>query len=276
MALSAAWMFFVHLFTSKRPMFDRVLLANRNLLTGLGFMLIVGVLMLATMALLPPMLQSLYGYPVLDTGLLLVVRGIGMVGSMYVAGVLTARGVDPRYLVGAGLAIAAVSLWEMTGWTLMMGASHFVVTGLIQGLGLGLIFIPLNIIAFATLPPSYRTDGSSLMNLFRNLGGSIGISIVTALLARNIQTSHVELGERITGFSLSSIDPSIASAIGAAGQTVTAMMNAEVTRQAAMIAYLDNFKLMMILTLLAIPLVVLLKRPTGAAPLKAGADAMGH
>ena len=142
LAASAAWMFGAHLFTARNPMFDRSLFANRNLMTGIFFMLVTGVLMMATMALLPPMLQTLFGYPVLDTGLLLVPRGVGIVMSMAVAGRLIARGVDPRILVGSGLAIAAATLWEMTTWTLMMGASRFVVTGLIQGVGLGLIFIP--------------------------------------------------------------------------------------------------------------------------------------
>lgn len=242
-------------------MFDRDLLRNRNLLTGLGFMLVVGVLMMATMALLPPMLQSLFGYPVLDTGVLLMPRGIGIVISMAIAGQLVQRGFDTRYLIGGGLVIAAWSLYDMTEWTLVMGTSPFVITGFIQGIGLGLIFIPLNITAFATLAPRYRTEGSSLMNLCRNIGASVGISMVTALLARNIQTSHMELGGHVTSQSFDAVDPTMGSLLGSAGQTMAALLNAEVTRQAAMIAYLDDFKLMMILTAAAIPLVLLLRRP---------------
>jgi DHA2 family multidrug resistance protein len=149
----------------------------------------------------------------------------------------------------------------MTGWTVEMGSAPFIITGLTQGVGLGLIFIPLNIIAFATLPQHYRTEGSSLMNLFRNIGASAGISVVTALLARNIQTNHQVLGGHITGYSLSSIDPSIASLFGSAGESVTALIDATVNQQAAMIAYLDDFKLMMFLTAAALPLVLLLRRP---------------
>jgi DHA2 family multidrug resistance protein len=217
--------------------------------------------MMATMALLPPMLQSLFGYPVLDTGILLMPRGIGIVISMAVAGQAIQRGADPRLLVGTGLAIAAWSLWDMTQWTLVMGTTPFIVTGFIQGIGLGLIFIPLNIAAFATLPPRYRTDGSSLMNLARNIWASVGISMVTALLGYNVQASHQDLGANLTSSSFSAIDPAMSSILGPTGQPLLMLMNAEVTRQAAMIAYLDDFRLMMILTLLAIPLVVLLKRP---------------
>jgi DHA2 family multidrug resistance protein len=260
-ALSAAWMFGVHLFTGKNPMFERSLFANRNLLTGIGFMIVIGVLMTASLALLPPMLQSLFGYPVLETGILLMPRGIGIVASMAVAGRLMKQNVDPRLLVGGGLIIAAYSLWDMTGWTIEMGSTPFIVTGLVQGVGLGLIFIPLNIMAFGTLPPHQRTEGASLMNLSRNIGGSVGISAVTVLLARNLQTNHAELGAHITAGGLTGADPLVSSILGGSTDAALAMADGIVNQQAAMIAYLDDFKLMMILTMAAIPLVLLLKRP---------------
>ncbi|OYY72672.1 DHA2 family efflux MFS transporter permease subunit [Sphingomonas sp. 28-63-12] len=271
-ALCAATMFAIHVTTADQPMFDRELLRNRNLLTALGFMLVVGVLMMATMALLPPMLQTLFGYPVFDTGILLMPRGIGIIISMAVAGQAIQRGTDPRYLVGGGLIIAAWSLWDMTQWTLVMETTPFIVTGFIQGIGLGLIFIPLNISAFGTLAAAYRTEAASLLNLARNIGASVGISMVTAILGYNIQSAHQDLGSHVTASSISSVDPSMSSILGGTGQTVMAMINAEVNRQAAMIAYLDDFRLMMILTILAIPLVLLLKRPAS----KPAADDTPH
>ena len=275
-ALSAAWMFGAHLVTAKEPMFPRALFRNRNLVTGIGFMFVVGVLMMATMALLPPMLQSLFGYPVLDTGLLLVPRGVGIVITMAIAGRLIGRAADPRWLVGTGLAIAAGTLWIMTGWTLEMGAREFVWVGFVQGLGLGLVFIPLNITAFGTLPPSLRTEASSLMNLSRNIGGSIGISLVTALLGANIQRGHEELGARLPDIGVTGSDPIVSAVIGGGTDQVLAIANGIVNQQAAMIAYLNDFVLMMVLTIGALPLVLLLKRPRGASPAKADADAMGH
>ena len=265
-ALGAAWLFFVQLLTAKNPMFDRALFLNRNLLTGIGFMLVIGVLMTATLALLPPMMQTLYGYPVLDAGILLMPRGIGIVASMYVAGQLMKRQVDPRLMVGGGLLIAAWSLYDMTGWTIEMSAQPFIVTGLIQGIGLGLVFIPLNIMAFGTLSPHYRTEASSLMNLSRNIGGSVGISVVTALLARNIQTSHSELGQHIPDPGLVANDPVASSLTGGSTDAALAIADGIVNAQAAMIAYLDDFKLMMILTLCAVPLVLLLRRPAPPKP----------
>ena len=269
-ALGAAWMFFVQLFTARKPMFERSLFMNRNLLTGIGFMPVLGVLMTATLALLPPMLQSLYGYPVLTAGILLMPRGIGIVASMYVTGQLMKRNIDPRLLVGAGLLTAAWSLWDMTGWTIDMGATPFIVTGIVQGVGLGLMFIPLNLMAFATLSPHQRTEGASLMNLARNIGGSVGISMVTVLLSRNIQTSHAELVAHIPDPGIVASDPVVSSVTGGATDTILTIADGLVNQQAAMIAYLDDFKLMMILTLLAIPLVFVLKRPP---PPKAGEHA---
>lgn len=265
-AFVALWMFAVHLFTAKRPMFDRDLFKNRNLVTGLAFMIVVGIVMMATMALLPPMLQRIYGYPVLDTGILLMPRGFGVVFSMFLAAQLTQRGFDPRICVGVGFVIAAGSLYEMTTWTIMMGREQFVISGLIQGLGLGLVFMPLNQMAFATLPPHYRTEGSSLMNLMRNIGASVGISAVTALLARNIQTSHADLAQHVTPDMVAGYDISMVQRFGAAADTVMSMIDAEVNRQAAMIAYLDDFWAMAIVTAISVPLVFFLKKPPRPTP----------
>ncbi|WP_425229797.1 DHA2 family efflux MFS transporter permease subunit [Sphingomonas sp.] len=276
-AVSAAWMFGAHLVTAREPMFDRALFANRNLVTGLFFMLVVGVIMMASMALLPPMLQNLFGYPVMDTGLLLVPRGVGIVVTMWVAGRLIARGTDPRIMVAVGLVIATITLWQMTGWTLQMGAREFVIVGFVQGLGLGLVFIPLNIMAFATLSQRSRTEGSSLMNLSRNIGASVGISVVTALLGAGIQRNHEELGARLPDLGVTGSDPIVAAITGTTTDQVLAVANGIVNQQAAMIAYLNDFAVMMALTACAIPLVLVLRRPKlGGAPATSAADAMGH
>jgi DHA2 family multidrug resistance protein len=260
LALAAAWMFGVHMVTAKNPMFDREIFINRNMLTALFFMLVIGVIMFATMALLPPMLQRIWDYPVVDAGLLLAPRGVGVLATMWIAGQLMGK-IDPRWLVGTGMAIAAVSLWEMTQWSLGMDYRWIVISGAIQGLGMGLVFMPLNLTAFATLDPKYRTEGASLLNLFRSIGASAGISVVTTFLARNVQTSHSDLVAHITPFSLPSIDPSASERLMGAGDAVMAAIDAEINRQALMIAYLDDFKMMAIVTMLAVPLVIFLRRP---------------
>lgn len=260
-AIIAFWMFLVHLFTAKNPMFERELWKHRNLVTGIFFMLVIGLVMMATMALLPPMLQNLYGYSVFDAGLLLMPRGVGVLITMFLGAQLIQRGwLDPRWSVGVGLAIAAASLWQMSSWTLMMGSTPFIISGFVQGLGLGLVFMPLNGLAFAGLPPHFRTEGSSLLNLTRNIGASVGISIVSALLAQNIQRSHQYLGEHITESTMNGLG-AVARQLGASGAMVTGMVDAEVNRQASMIAYLNDFWLMAIVTAVSVPLVLLLQKP---------------
>lgn len=274
LAISCLWMFVIHLVTARNTMFDRRMIADRNLVTALGFMIVIGVVMFSSMALLPPMLQRLFNWPVLDTGWVLAVRGVGVLLSMSIAGRLTGR-IDARCMVGSGLMIAAFSLWQMSHWTLMMGMGPVIVSGLIQGIGMGLIFIPLNTMAFATLGPTYRTDGASLLNLFRSLGASVGISAVTTLLGSNTQTSHEDLVANITNSSTSLIDPSTADRFGMAGDTALAVINAEINRQAAMVAYIDNFWAMMWVTLASAPLVLLLRPPKPGGPTASAAD-MGH
>jgi DHA2 family multidrug resistance protein len=273
-ALACLWMFLIHLLTARDTLFDRRMLADRNLLTALGFMIVIGIVMFSSMALLPPMLQRLFDWPVIDTGWVLAVRGVGILISMWIAGRLMGR-IDARWLVGSGLVIAAYSLWQMSQWSLMMGVGPVVVSGLVQGLGMGLVFIPLNTMAFATLGPAWRTDGASLLNLFRSVGASVGISVVTTLLATNTQTSHEDLVAHITNSSVALIDPSTSDRLGALGGSVMAMVNAEINRQAAMVAYIDDFWAMMWVTLLSVPLVILLRPPAPGGPAASASD-MGH
>jgi DHA2 family multidrug resistance protein len=173
--------------------------------------------------------------------------------------------VDPRIIIFGGFLMTAASMWMMTSWSLNMDWHLIVYTGLLQGFGMGFVFIPLNSIAFSTLPMQMRTDGSSLLYLFRSLGGSFGISVMTTMLARNMQTSHEDLASHVTASSMSVVDPSTADRLGSIGEEAMQMVNLEINRQAAMIAYLDNFKLMMIMLIIVSPLVFFLK-PGKAAP----------
>lgn len=256
--IAAIWMFATHQITTKRPMFDRLLVTDRNFFIALNMMLLVGMMMFGLFALLPPMLQNIYGYTVYDTGLLLAPRGVGIVFAMFIASRLTGR-VDPRIIIFSGFLLTAVSTWFMTHWSLNMDWHPIVYTGLLQGFGMGFVFIPLNGVAFSTLPMRLRTDGSSLLYLFRSLGGSMGISVMTTMLARNMQTSHEDLASHITSSSLPTIDLSSVDRLGSLGEAALQMINLEVTRQAAMIAYLDDFKLMMFLLIAMSPVIFFLK-----------------
>ncbi len=263
--LSATWMVVIHFATARTPMFERSLFADRNFAISLSFMVVIGIVMFAVMALLPPMLQNLFGYGVIDTGIVLMPRGVGILVSMQVSGLLMRRGIDARPVVVSGFLICAFSLWQMAHWSLGVDEFHVIVSGLLQGLGMGLVFIPLQVSAFATLNPRLRTDGSSLLNLFRSLGASAGISMMTVLLARNIQTAHADLGANVTAATGHFIDFSTVDRFQVVGDSAMVLLNAEVNRQAAMIAYIDDFYLMMWITLAAAPLALLMRKNTRPA-----------
>lgn len=258
--VSAMWMAVIHFSTTRNPLFEPTLFADRNFIIAFGLMLAVGCVLFATMALLPPMLQHLFGYDVIDTGLVLAPRGIGVLISMQISGLLLRKGLDPRAIVISGFLLTAYALWQMAHWSLAVDPWNVVVTGLVQGLGIGLVFIPLNTTAFATLPPRLRTDGSSMLNLSRNVGSSIGISVVAALLASNIQRIHEELGARISPAIGNLVDFSTIDRFQAAGDLALRLADAEVNRQAAMVAYVNDFWLMMWLTLAVCPFVLLMRR----------------
>lgn len=260
LCISATWMAVIHLGTAKDGLFDRAIFADRNFVISLFFMLVIGAVLFSVMALMPPMLQGLFGYDVIDTGLVLMPRGVGVLLSMQVAGMLMRKGFDARPVVAAGFLICALSLWEMSHWSLAVDRYNIVFSGLVQGLGIGLVFIPLNVSAFATLPARLRTDGSSLLNLLRSLGASAGISLMTVLLARNIQTNHSELAGEVTSSTINSIDVSTVDRFQNMGDVVLRMIDGEINRQAAMIAYIDDFYLMMWMSFAAVPLAFLMRR----------------
>ena len=253
------YMFVVHMLTAERPFLDPALFRDRNLCMGLFFIFVVGIVLLATLALMPPFLQDLMGYPVLTTGLVLAPRGVGTMVAMILVGRLIGR-MDARAFIVLGLLLTAESLWAMAGFTTEVGLWLIVRTGITQGLGLGFIFVPLSTLTFATLPARLRTEAAGLFSLMRNIGSSIGISIVVTLLARNTQINHSVLAEHISPLNplLHGVLPPGWSLDSVQG---LAAINAEVTRQAATIAYLDDFRLMMYVMLAALPLVMALRRP---------------
>lgn len=274
LAIAFMWMFVIHTMTAKAPIFPRGMFADRNFATGLLFMAVTGVLLLAGLALLPPLLQHVYGYSVLQSGILTAPRGVGTLISMLVAGRLVGK-LDSRLLIVAGISLMATSLWMMTGFALDQPSGPVIWSGVVQGLGIGLIFVVMQSLAFATLAPMLRTSAASLLNLARNIGGSIGIAVVGSQLVRMTQVSHADIASHVTASTIPTLDPGLLERIGQEGDVALAIINAEVTRQAVFIAYLDDFWLMMWITLAALPLVLLLRKasaPQGGPAAHAIAD----
>lgn len=257
-AIAGLWAFGVHAMTTPGALIDRALLTDRNALTGCLFIMLVGFLLVATTALVPTMVQNLFGYPVVAAGELMMPRGIGMMLAMMSAGQLLGRGVDPRGMLAVGFTLTGAALWGMSLFSPAQGAWPFIVTGFFQGAGLGLIFVPLNTVSFASLAGTLRTDAAAIYMLLRNIGGSIGISVAVALLERQAQVSHADIGSGITPFSQPWADPATLAAAGAGG--VVAMLDATVNRQALMIAYIDVFRAMAIMALAVLPLLTILRR----------------
>lgn len=257
-ALTFGYLFLVHTFTGRSPFINLRLFADRNFTLGslLGFFL--GILIFSVLALLPPMLEGLLNYPVVITGLVTAPRGVGSMISMILAGWLLKR-IDPRALILVGFLLSAYSMYRMSGFSLDMGSSLIISSGFVQGLGTGLIFVPLTMLAFGTLDPKFRNEGAAMFTLIRNIGSAIGISVLQAMTIRNTATVHARLVNTIRPD-----DPRLLSASPGFDFTSPlqlAKMSAEIMRQAAMVAYVDAFWFLFLVTLAAIPLLLLLRKP---------------
>jgi len=253
------YMFVVHSLTAKRPFISLELFRDRNLVTGLIFMFALGLVLLATLALLTPYLQTLMGFPVFTAGMLLGPRGIGTMLAMMVVGQLVAR-VDARILIAIGVTLNAVALYEMSGISINVSAFWILRTGFIQGLGLGFIFVPMQTVSFATLPMRLRTDGASLLSLTRNIGSSIGISIMIFLLSRSMSMMHADLSTLTSPFrpAISVLRGTMLDPATGLGQAV---MEQLIQQQSAIVAYANDFWMMFFVSLILYPLILVMKRP---------------
>ena len=238
-----------------RALLDLGMLGNRNFAVGCVLIFVVGIVLFATLALMPPYLNTLMHYPVLTIGLVLAPRGIGTMFTMMLVGRMLGR-VDARIPILVGMAMMVLSLHGMSQFGTEASIEAVVWLGVLQGMGLGLVFVPISTIAYSTLPAAQRTEAAGLFSLVRNIGSSVGISMVVALLARATQVNHAEIAARIPAYGAEQgLLPAIWNPATASG---AAMLNAEVTRQAAAIGYANDFWLMMVLTLCAMPLVLLM------------------
>ncbi len=259
----AAYLFLAHTLTAEKPFVPPAIFRDWNFTLGVVFMFIVGVLILATVALLTPFLQSVMGYPVLSAGFLLGTRGVGTMVSMMIVGRLL-QYIDARILIALGIVFSVISLWVMSGISPDISQFTIIWTSVLQGVGMGLIFVPLNTVAFATLPVQYRTEGASMWTLIRNMGSSMGVSIVIAQLTSGTTLMHARLSEYLTPFSLGfQLMPK--GVMDPATDQGRAMLDGLVTGQALTISYQNDFLLMTYMSLLCLPLVLLFRKDTTSA-----------
>jgi len=262
--LAGLWIFVVQTVTAQHPFFHRDLAKDGNFIGTTLFGMLVGVLLFSTSALLPSMMQSLLGYSALQAGVASMTRGIGSLIAFLAVPVLVAR-FGPRTVLFVGILLSSLALWQMGQFDLSMTPAPIEIAGFIQGLGTGLLFAPLNVLAYAKLAPVHRTEGTIVATMARSLGSSAGISVLQAMLIRDSAVAHAGLATHITvndpvlRWSL----PRLFDLQSAPG---LAALNGEVTRQGAMISYDALFGGMAIGCLLLAPSLLLLKPPPPMPP----------
>jgi MFS transporter, DHA2 family, multidrug resistance protein len=257
-ALAAFWVFLVHSATSANPFVTLGLFKDRNFSSGNVLMFLVSLVIYSSTALLPTLLQVVLNYPVVSAGVLMTPRGFGTVFSMLLVGKLTNR-FDARLLMLIGFLISAYSFWIPSGWSLDVDWLPITLAGVGQGIGMGLVFVPLSLVTFGTLPQSHRNEATALFSLIRNVGGSIGISLAESYLARTSQATHEAIASTVTPYNQSLWDPSIAAIWNLHTTQGLAAINAEVTQQASMIAYLHCFALMAAICVVMIPMLLIMR-----------------
>jgi DHA2 family multidrug resistance protein len=263
-AASALYFFLVHTFTTRAPFARPSLFRNRNFSAGCLFGVLVGLTYYASLSLQPAYLQNLMNYPVLSAGLVMGPRGLGTMGAFMLVGRLVGR-VDTRLLLAIGLGLTAWSFAAMTGWTPDVSQTTIILTGVVQGVGLGFLFLPLSVVTLATLRPEWRAEAAGFSTLLRNIGSSVGISVVNAMLTRNTQVNHEAIAQHVTAVNRGFEDPMVGrfwDPVTAAGR---AALDVVVTRQAQIIAYIDDYKLLLIATLAVIPLLLVFTTSKSAA-----------
>ncbi|HEY6024078.1 MAG TPA: DHA2 family efflux MFS transporter permease subunit [Pseudolabrys sp.] len=273
-SIAGFYYFFAHSLTAKEPFVRFEMFKDRNFVSGCIFMVVIGVVLFGTMALVTPFMQNLLGYPIQTAGFLLGSRGVGTLLTMMVAPRLM-RMVQPRYLILCGLLLTGGTLYYMTGFSLDVTRTMIIVTSIIQGIGLGLLFVPISTVAFATLPVHLRTGATAITTLTRNIGSSIGISMVIANLTSKSTEMHARLTEQVTPFNDALQMPDVAGNLDVHTDAGRALLDMIVTQQASMLAYLNDFKLLMILTLAVIPLVLIIgtmRAASGGKPEPAAID----
>jgi DHA2 family multidrug resistance protein len=264
-AALGTYLFLVHMATARRPLIGTSLFRDLNFTSGMVMMFAVGTLLVSSLALMTPWLQVMSDYPVETAGLVMAPRGFGNLAAIMVSGRLSSR-MDPRYLVGTGLSLVCASFYIMTGWTPDVSREAIITAIMIQGAGMGLIFTPLQVLSFATLSPALRTEGASLFALLRNIGAAIGVSVTSAILTRNTQALHELIGAAATPFNralaaVGALDPSTQGGL--------ALLDRIVSRQASIIAYANDYVLLICTTLPALLLLLLMRPPARAAKIEA-------
>jgi DHA2 family multidrug resistance protein len=249
--------FFAHSFTTAKPFIQFAIFKDRNFLGGCVFMAVMGLVLFSTMAVSSPFLQNVIGYPIITAGLLLATRGCGTFVAMMLVGRLM-RYIEARTLIASGLGLTCFSLFYMTAWTDQTGVPEIVVVSIAQGFGFGLVFVPLSTVAFLTLANHLRTDGTSMLTLLRNVASSIGISVVIAQLTEGSRRVYAVLSQHINPFNHAMQMPDVRAMIDMTTDGGRALADVMIGLQAQIIAFSQDYQMVMMFTLCTIPLAIMI------------------
>jgi MFS transporter, DHA2 family, multidrug resistance protein len=257
----------------KEPVVDLRMLKNRNFALATLAMFFLGFVLYASTVLIPQFLQQLLGYTAQLAGMALSPGGAVIMCMMPVVGVLVSR-VDTRILITFGCIVSSLALFVMAGWDLGLDYGHAVRARMMQSFGLAFLFIPINVSAFAYVPREKTNMGTGIINLARNIGASVGIATVTTMLQRRTQAHQARLMEHVNGLSAAYHNMitgtqerlvSAGSGLAQASEQAHGMLLGTVQRQAAMLAFIDNFKMLGVVFFAVIPILLLLKKPKSQA-----------
>jgi DHA2 family multidrug resistance protein len=256
----AFYLFVVHMFTADKPFLPAGLFKDRNFASAIIMIFCISSVMLATTALLAPYLENLAGYPVYTAGWAMAPRGIGIIASMFLAARLGMR-VDQRKIMAVGLVILGWVLYTMSTWTPEITPAEMMFIMIIQGFAVGLVFNPMTVMAYTTLAPSLRGEATSVQSLARNIGSAIGISITSFTLTRSIQTTHADIAAGITPFDrVLQGNDTVQRMLSPVTRHGAALLDQMVTHQAQIIAYNNDFRLMMLSIVPPLLLLLLMRR----------------
>jgi DHA2 family multidrug resistance protein len=253
------YLFAVHTATKREPFLDPRLILHRKFSITLVLISLYGFLTLPPMVLMPSFLEHLRGYNVDSVGLLQSPRGVGMITAMLLSGRITGK-IDPRVLIASGLLCLGLTNYEMSTWTDEVGEWAIVWTGFLQGIGAGIMLVPIQIIAFPSLAPSQRTEATSVFNLVRSLFSSVGVSVMLTLLVVTGTQTHARLAEYVSPYSAALQSAQQAKAFDPATVHGLAILEGEVERQALLAGYNADFLLLAVAALSALPLLLLIGR----------------
>ena len=257
LAAAALYAFVVHSATTERPFLDPQLLADRNFAVGIVLIFVFGMLNFTPMTLLPPMLQGVSGYPDSVIGFVLGARGLGTLLAFFL--MIFASRLDPRAMIVLGFLLQAFAGWQLAQLDVNLSFADVFWPMALQGFGVGILWVPITIVTFATLDSRHVAQGTAIYHMVRNIGSSIHISLSITLAVRMARASYADLAERVTPYSDSLSMPWVSGAWNLQEARGLAALSREMARQAAMIGYLDAFVFFVATSIVVLPLVFLIK-----------------